>query len=187
MQLKQAVMSALINHFKETMLSNGCLGVVFEAENIRDKYELEPSRIRVFRRYLKEYADMKDLHCYRVEFNFIQPLLMIEDVIERTKGSHGLLGRFIRRNRSSAQSLQNLGIADLLSLGFIPLKSGFVNGKMISKEKLMSILQFVYREVYGDSFIENLEEDKIYKDYMEELLRYYEKTLPKEIAVSERA
>ena len=111
--------------------------------------------------------DRNLVHCYRVEFNFIQPLLMIEDVIERTQGSRGLLDRFIKRNRSSAQSPQNLGIAGLLSLGFIPLQSGFVRGQTISKGKLMSILQFVYRKVYGDSFIENLEEDRIYKDYKE--------------------
>ena len=172
-----AVLGALLEHFKTMMVEHGCLGVIFEVENKRNKQKREIARIRLFRRYLKHYANIANTDCYEIDFNFIQPHLLIEDV----QNESGRLQNFITQLLQPANAVQELGVANLLSLGFIPLPPNHITGNTISKEQLMSILQFVYRQVYGDSFTDNPDDDKKYKTYMGKLIKYYERTLRKTI------
>lgn len=170
-----AVIGALLAYFKQVMLDNGCLAVIFEVETKRIKPKGEIARIRRFRTYLKSYAHMTNTNCYEVDFDFVQPRLMIDEVQDTRATFRDLLARFGR----SPDALADLGVAHTLALGFIPLQPNFTASDVITKEKLMSILRFVYGQVYADSFTDDKADDKKYKSYMERLIRYYERTLKK--------
>ncbi|HEX6122397.1 MAG TPA: toll/interleukin-1 receptor domain-containing protein [Ktedonobacterales bacterium] len=173
------VIGALLAYFKRVMLEQDCKAIVFEVESKRITPRGEIARIRRFRRYLRSYANMANTNCYEILFDFVQPYLMIEEV----QDDPGKLHEWATQLRRSSDALRELGVAKTLSLGVIPLQPGLIAGTTIRKGQLMTILRFVYEQVYGDSFTDDPADDRKYKAYMRRLIRYYERTLPRAIPV----
>jgi hypothetical protein len=126
--------------------------IVFESE--RATNERIPSRIRLY----KQAAASLHVPCYELLFDFVQPILLPEQLNTDATEVH-------------------------MALGCIPTAGLDVPDGLVSRDVVLDILHFVYARVYGESFIGQGSYHEAYKTYMLRLLQDYADTLPEMVPV----
>lgn len=132
-----------------------CEGIVYETECPAPEDSKETKRRKKARIELfNAYAKKLGFTAYQLDIDFIQPRLDVQK-----------------------DSFFN---EEHMALSYIPFKTSS-RVQSLKKQEVLKILYFVYCQAYGDSYMNDEEEDKQYRAYMASILEYYEATLPDEV------
>lgn len=134
-----------------------CKGIVYETdapETVADTKKKMERKARS--RLFKTYAKRLGYVAYDIGIDYIAPRLALEQS-EYYEEEH-------------------------LRLSYIPLKKTYPDN-IITKDEVLEILHFVYLQVYGDQYNDDLERDKEYRDYLSILFEMYKDDLPDKISL----
>lgn len=132
-----------------------CQGIVAECEKPDSNMPTDEKRRKKARiRLFFETSKRMSTPMYVVDFDYIQPTMPVGGFDETAE--------------------------EKLALLYIPVKSRD-GKKTISKNQLLSVVSFVYLNVYGPTYRHDKKKDKQYKRYLMALLGKYESSLPKQI------